>query len=142
MKIASVIANKGDFVATVAPESTVSSLLSSLAEFGIGAVVVTGVDSTIVGIVSERDVARSLNASGAVILDAPVSQIMTDVIAVCTPDTAVEDVMVVMTEKRVRHLPVMDGEDMVGIVSIGDIVKARIEKLEEERKSLMSYITS
>ncbi len=141
MKIASVIANKGEFVATVAPESIVSSLLAKLADFGIGAVVVIGVDSTIVGIVSERDVARALNASGAVILDAPVSQIMTDVIAVCSPDTPIEDVMVTMTEKRVRHLPVMDGESMVGIVSIGDIVKARIEKLEEERKSLMSYIT-
>ncbi|MEI8081958.1 MAG: CBS domain-containing protein, partial [Actinomycetes bacterium] len=87
-------------------------------------------------------VARSLNDLGSVILDAPVSQIMSKLVASCERSSTVEELMVLMTDNRVRHVPVLEDGRLVGIVSIGDIVKARIEKLEDERKSLLSYITS
>jgi len=142
MKISALLANKGGFVATVTPDSTVSQLLAKLAEFRIGAAVVSSDGGHISGIASERDVARALNSSGAIILDAPVSQIMTAVVATCAAGDAVEDLALQMTEQRVRHIPVLDEDAvLIGIVSIGDIVKARIDMLEEERKSLMSYIT-
>lgn len=142
MKIAAILDRKGEFVATVTPDSSVMSLLRVLAEHKIGAAVVTADGKTIVGIVSERDVVRGIDAHGPAILDGPVSGIMTAVSSTCEPATAVEEVMVIMTDRRVRHLPVLDDGNMVGIVSIGDVVKARIEKLEDERKSLLSYITS
>lgn len=142
MKIASILANKGEFVATITPDATVTALLASLAKHEIGAVVVSPDGVVITGIVSERDVARSLSERGAATLDAPVSQIMTSVICTCEPDSPVEELMVQMTENRVRHVPVIKDGEMVGIVSIGDIVKARIDHLEDERKSLLSYITS
>ncbi len=142
MKISSIVATKGDFVATVRPDSTVVSLLATLAEYRIGAVVVTAQDGTMLGVASERDVARSLTNSGSVILDGPVSQIMSDIVATCELGTSIEEVMALMTEKRVRHVPVLEDGSMVAIVSIGDVVKARMEILEDERKSLLSYITS
>lgn len=142
MKIASILASKGDYVATIAPDATVSELLALLADKGIGAAVVSSDGTTIRGIASERDVARSLTYSGPAILDAAVSQIMTALKSTCELDSPVEEVMVVMTENRVRHVPVLEDGVMVGLVSIGDIVKARIDHLEDERKSLLSYITS
>lgn len=142
MKIASILASKGDYVATVAPNATVSELLALLAEKGIGAVVVSADGAIITGIASERDVARSLASTGATVLDAPVSHIMTKVTTTCEMDSPVEEIMVAMTQNRVRHVPVLEDGKMVGIVSIGDIVKARIDHLEDERKSLLSYITS
>ncbi|NQU37570.1 MAG: CBS domain-containing protein [Actinobacteria bacterium] len=142
MKIAAILSGKGDFVATVSPDSTVAALLATLAQYRIGAVVVAADGGSMLGMASERDVARSLTERGAVVLDGPVSQIMSDIIATCSLDSSVEDVMVQMTEKRVRHIPVIEEEAMVGIVSIGDVVKARIDFLEEERKSLLNYITS
>lgn len=141
MKISAILAHKGEFVATISPDATVSELLRLLADHKIGAVLVT-VDDAIVGVVSERDVARALVNSGAVILDGPVSRIMSRLVASCELDTPVEEVMVLMTEQRVRHVPVLADGKLVGIVSIGDVVKARIEKLEDERRSLLSYITS
>lgn len=142
MKIAAILSRKGDFVATVSPDASVTDLLVVLADNGIGAVVVSTDGSSIAGIASERDVARALQSSGPKVLDGPVSAIMTEVSSTCAPDTPVEEVMVTMTDRRVRHLPVLEDGRMIGIVSIGDVVKARIEKLEDERKSLLSYITS
>ena len=118
------------------------ALLATLAEHEIGAVVVSSDGVVITGIASERDVARALTTEGAAVLDAPVSHIMTNVICTCEPDSPVEELMVQMTENRVRHVPVLKDGRMIGIVSIGDIVKARIDHLEDERKSLLSYITS
>jgi len=142
MKIAAILGNKGDFVATVSPDSTVAELLATLSQYKIGAVVVSAGEGSILGMASERDVARFLAERGSVVLDGPVSQIMSSVIATCSLDSSVEEIMVQMTEKRVRHIPVIDGDVMVGIVSIGDVVKARIDYLEDERKSLLNYITS
>lgn len=142
MNIASILATKGDFVATVTPDSTVSSLLGTLAEHRIGAVIVSVDGDVIAGIASERDIVTAMHTHGSAILDAPVSKIMTDLVATCSPKSSVEELMIVMTEQRVRHIPVLADRRLVGIVSIGDIVKARIEHLEDERKSLMNYITT
>lgn len=144
MKIGSILSHKGEFVATISPDDSVSRLLEILAEHNIGAVVVTGDDDSVSGIVSERDVVRAGNDIGKKVLKKPVSTIMTPVIASCTVDSQVEELMVTMTEERVRHIPVMDEETnrLIGIVSIGDVVRARIDHLEDEKKNLVNYITS
>ena len=93
------------------------------------------------GIVSERDVVRKLQADGVEMLQYPVSRIMTTDVRTCTPDAAVDDLMVVMTERRVRHVPVVVDGQLAGIVSIGDVVKHRIDELQSERDQLTAYIT-
>ena len=142
MKISSVLINKGDFVATVAPESSVTDLLALLAEHKIGAVVVCDADERVVGIVSERDVARAAHSHGPSALEQPVSQIMTAMVVTCGPDSTTVELMALMTEKRVRHIPVIVDDRLTGIVSIGDIVKARLAELETERDALQAYITN
>lgn len=144
MKISAVISHKGDFVATVQPGDSVSDLVEVLAKHDIGAAVVTTADGEVIGIASERDIARELKSNGASLLDNEVSTIMTEVVATCALDSSVEELMVTMTEKRVRHIPVIDEDagTMLGIVSIGDIVRARIEHLEDEKRTLVNYITT
>ena len=142
MKISSILTQKGDFVATVSPEATVSELLALLAEHRIGAVVVADPEQRLVGIVSERDVARACHNHGASALDQPVRAIMTELVVTCGPDASTEELMGLMTEQRVRHIPVLDEDTMVGIVSIGDIVKARLAELETERDAMQAYISS
>jgi CBS domain-containing protein len=127
-------------VVTVPPDSTVRDLLETLAQHRIGAVVVSPGDG-IVGIVSERDVVRHLRASGASILDRSVARIMTTDVITCRRETAVDELMTTMTERRIRHVPVVDERGaVVGIVSIGDLVKSRISELEGERDDLVGYI--
>lgn len=141
MRIADVLKNKGTAVATIPPETSVAQLLASLTEMNIGAMVVMGPDG-LVGIVSERDVVRKLNERGSSLLTQPVSEIMTSVIATCTPRDTVYHLSVLMTENRVRHVPVLDDEGrLAGIVSIGDVVKTRMEELEAEQQQLQAYIT-
>lgn len=138
MRIAEILRRKGGGVVTVTAKSTVRSLLATLAEWNIGAAVVSGAD--VLGIVSERDVARHLHRSGPGILDGPVSAIMTSVVHTCTLEDKVDDLRVIMTEHRVRHLPVLEDGEPVGIVSIGDVVKSAIDELEAEREHLVNYI--
>jgi CBS domain-containing protein len=142
MKISSILHNKGSFVATVSPEALVSQLLALLAEHRIGAVVVADPEGSVVGIVSERDVARACHSHGGGALEQPVSAIMTEIVVTCGPDASTEELMGLMTEQRVRHIPVVDDDQMVGIVSIGDVVKARLAELETERDALQAYISS
>lgn len=142
MKISSILQNKGSFVATVTPESTVAELLDVLAEHQIGAVVVARPDGSIAGIVSERDVVRRGREHRAAILEKPVSAIMTEMVVTCGPDATSAELMGLMTERRVRHIPVIDDDELVGIVSIGDVVKARLSELETERDALQAYISS
>lgn len=140
MLIVTMLRSKGDFVATVQPTATVRELLATLAEHRIGAVVVS-VAGGIDGIVSERDVVRHLSAAGGALLDRPVSSIMTAEVVTCRPDAAIDDLMRTMTDRRIRHVPVVDDDGaLVGIVSIGDIVKHRIAELESERDDLVGYI--
>ncbi len=140
MLIVTVLRAKGNFVATIPPSATVRDLLDLLAEQRIGAAVVTAEDA-IAGIVSERDVVRRLAGDGGALLDRQVAEIMTADVVTCTPETPVEDLARTMTERRIRHVPVVDAEGaLVGIVSIGDVVKSRISELEGERDDLVGYI--
>ncbi|WP_068427143.1 CBS domain-containing protein [Piscicoccus intestinalis] len=141
MKIVDVMRSRGTTdVVTVQPTQTVTELLSVLAEHGIGAVVVSADGASVDGIVSERDIVRKLNERGAEVLQSPVSEIMTTAVHTCTGEDALEQVAVLMTQQRVRHLPVLRSESLFSIVSIGDVVKFRIEQLQAERDHLVDYI--
>lgn len=139
MRIADVLRSKGTEVATIDPTATVAELLAKLAENNIGAMVVLG-DDGVVGIVSERDIVRRLHERGADALRAPVSEIMTTDVATCTPDETVDHLTVLMTERRIRHVPVMFNGRLAGIVSIGDVVKSRMNELEHAQEQLEAYI--
>jgi len=142
VKISDVLRAKGSGVITVQPDETVSGLLGLLDEHRIGAVVVSSDGTTVEGIVSERDVVRHLHSTGAGILDAPVSQIMTSEVSTGTAADDIADLAATMTEERVRHVPILDGEGrLVAIVSIGDIVKHRLSELQSERDQLRDYIS-
>lgn len=141
MRINDLTRSKGVGVVTVTSTQTVKELLAVLADHSIGAVVVSDDGgSAISGIVSERDVVRHLHRSGAEVLQAPVSEIMTREVTTCAPDADVESLARQMTELRVRHLPVVKDGRLFAIVSIGDIVKARIVELQDERDHLVEYI--
>jgi CBS domain-containing protein len=139
MRISDVLRGKGSSVATVDPGLTVSGLIGELAKHNVGAmVVVAGTD--VVGIVSERDVVRQIHARGADLLNAKVSDIMTTSVFTCLPTDSVDSLAQTMTERRIRHMPVVVDGELVGIVSIGDVVKSRIGELESDRQQLESYI--
>lgn len=140
MRIADVLRTKGAAVATITPETSVSGLLTELSLHNIGAMVVVSADG-VVGIVSERDVVRNLHEHGVELLRLPVSQIMTTMVATCSPTDTVDHLTALMTTKRVRHIPVVENDRLVGIVSIGDVVKQRMEELESEQRALQDYIT-
>jgi CBS domain-containing protein len=141
MHINEVLARKpSGAVVTVTPETTIRRLLGVLAEHNIGACLVCAGDS-LEGIVSERDVVRRLNTDGpAAAIENTVAAIMTPDVTVCAPSDAVEDILRVMTERRIRHLPVVDDGRLIGIVSIGDLVKHRIDQLTFERDQLEGYV--
>jgi CBS domain-containing protein len=128
---------------TIRPDASVRDLLEQLAQFKIGALIVSEAGSRIAGIVSERDVVRHLHTDGADLLDKPVSAIMTAEVVSCAPEDSIDDLMALMTERRFRHVPVVDADSqLVGIVSIGDVVKNRIDELQLERDQLTAYIHS
>jgi CBS domain-containing protein len=141
MRIADVLRGKsaGSTVVTTSPTATVSELLGLLARYNVGALpVVDG--GELIGIVSERDVVRRLHEHGHAMLESTVADLMTGNVVTCAPGDKAADLARVMTDRRIRHLPVCDGSRLVGIVSIGDLVKARIDQLEQEREQLASYI--
>ncbi|WP_037066247.1 CBS domain-containing protein [Pseudonocardia acaciae] len=140
-RISDVLRNKGSEVVTVSPDTQVSELLALLVGRNIGAAVVTSGDA-VVGIVSERDVVHCVYGRGGQLLATPVSDIMTTDVVTCLPEDEVDNLMRTMTERRIRHLPVVVDGALVGIVSIGDMVKARIGELEEERAHLHSYLAA
>ncbi|MCV7302878.1 CBS domain-containing protein [Mycobacterium barrassiae] len=140
MRIADVLRNKGASVATITPETSVSGLLTELSVHNIGAMVVVSPDG-VIGIVSERDVVRALQQRGAELLRQPVSEIMTSFVATCSLNDTVDSLSALMTTKRVRHIPVMENGRLAGIVSIGDVVKTRMEELEAQQEQLQAYIT-
>ncbi|MBM6401483.1 CBS domain-containing protein [Phycicoccus sonneratiae] len=140
MRIADVVKRKGGDVVTVRPDATVVELLALLSEHRIGAVVVSDDGEGVHGIVSERDVVRHLHTDGAGLLEAPVRQIMTAEVHTCTPEDSLEDMASRMTERRIRHVPVLQDDRLAAIVSIGDIVKFRIDTLQAERDQLRDYI--
>jgi CBS domain-containing protein len=141
MQISDILRYKGsDTVWTIAPGATVTELLASLAEHHIGALIVVDA-AQVAGIVSERDVVRRLHDRGASVLEHTVEDIMTRDVVHCTPGDAVDSVATLMTERRIRHLPVLDGDALVGIVSIGDVVSSRMRELQKDRDQLEQYIT-
>ena len=140
MRISDVLRTKGVTVATITPETSVAGLLTELSVHNIGAMVVVSPDG-LMGIVSERDVVRKLHDMGADLLRRPVSEIMTTLVATCSPDDTVDSLSVLMTQNRVRHVPVVVDGRLAGIVSIGDVVKTRMEELAHEHEQLQAYIT-
>lgn len=139
MRITDVLRGKGSSVATVEPTASVGELVALLAEYNVGALpVVEG--GRLVGIVSERDVVRRLHVGGAGLLQLRVAEIMSTSVTTCSPGDKIEDLARIMTERRFRHMPVVENDGLIGIVSIGDLVKARIDLLETEREQLQSYI--
>jgi len=141
MRITDILRRKGDGVVTIAPDESVQALLDALARHRVGALVVSSGDGALDGIVSERDVVRRLQTDGAAVLESRVSEIMTAAVHTASPDQTLDDLMVLMTDRRVRHIPVVVDGRLHGIVSIGDVVKHRIEELQAERDQLTAYIT-
>ena len=140
MRIGEVLGSKSSHeVVTIAPEAGVRDLIALLAEHNVGALIVSRDGSTVDGIVSERDVVRHLHHDGTVVNNT-VGAIMTTTVETCASDTLLDDLMKTMTERRVRHVPVVDDGRLVGIVSIGDVVKHRIDQLQFERDQLDSYV--
>ena len=140
MTISIILAAKGREVVNVEPNATLSSVVALLAERRIGAVLILGVDRRIVGILSERDIVRALAERGAAALDDAVSRVMTRRVSTCTEGETISSIMERMTEGKVRHLPVVDQGRVVGIISIGDVVKHRLQEMEREQSALRGYI--
>jgi CBS domain-containing protein len=140
MRIGDVLGAKpSQEVVTIAPDAGVRDLVAALAEHNVGALIVSTDGTTVEGIVSERDVVRHLHHDGTVINNT-VRAIMTTDVETCEKDVLLDDLMKVMTDRRIRHVPVVDGDALIGIVSIGDVVKHRIDQLQFERDQLDSYV--
>jgi CBS domain-containing protein len=140
MKIREVIAGKAiQDVVTISPDATVRELLALLAQHNIGAAVVSSDGAAVDGIVSERDIVRRLDGNDAGLSDT-VAQIMTTDVQTCEPSSSLDQVRKTMTDGRFRHLPVCEGDTLVGVISIGDVVKAYIDQVEFERDQLDSYV--
>jgi len=142
MNVARILKDKGRNVATVTPETLLRKAVEKLAAERVGALVVCDQDKRVAGIISERDVVRMLAANGPDVLNQPVSLYMTKDVRTCTERDTVEWLMGEMTAQRFRHLPVVEGGKLIGIVSIGDVVKQRIAAAELEAASMREYIAT
>ncbi len=136
MRVESILKIKGRDVETVRPDTSVVVTIHKLTTLGIGALVVSGDGERVDGVVSERDILRGLNKHGARLLDLTVSDVMSRQVPVCTPEDSLQSVMAEMTRSRNRHLPVTDGDRLVGIISIGDVVKHRLDDMQLETNVL------
>ena len=140
MKVHAMLSAKGHEVATTRPETVISTVIRKLKLEGVGALVVSEDGDHVVGIISERDVVRGLAEHGAELLDMRVADLMTKNVKTCSPEDDLKHVMTEMTRSRIRHLPVTEDGRMCGIVSIGDVVKTRLDELETETNVLRDYI--
>lgn len=141
MLISQVLRRKGSEVATVAPDASIRAVLHLLAEHGVGALVVSGDGRGVDGIVSERDIVRAMTRHGADTFTMAAADLMTAEVVTCSPDASIDQLMAAMTERRFRHVPVTEDHVLVGIVSIGDVVNARLRELETETEQLTNYIS-
>ena len=141
MLVSQILRSKGDTVFTIVPSDTIAAVAGLLHSRKVGALVVLK-DERVVGIVSERDVVRALASGGAAALDKPVSSVMTKDVFFAQPGETVDSLLTRMTDRRIRHLPVCEKERLVGIVSIGDLVKAKIAEVEGEARTLKAYISA
>lgn len=142
MHVARILDTKGEDVFALAPEATVSEALNALAEHDIGALLVREPDGRVCGIISERDIVRTLSHEGAGCLGAQVRALMSSELVHCGPNDTIDTVMAVMTEQRVRHLPVMQDDRLLGMISIGDVVKHRMEEVQREAAAMREYISA
>jgi CBS domain-containing protein len=140
MTVKAILSAKGGKVVTVDPNTNVAAVAQLLAEHRIGAVVVTGADNRVIGIVSERDIVRALAGRGTSALELPLTEIMTRKVATCSPSDTISSIMEQMTAGKFRHLPVIEQGRLTGIVSIGDVVKQRLQEMEREQSALREYI--
>ena len=140
MTVNDILSHKGSQVITIEPTATVAAAVRMLVQQRIGALLVTGADRRIVGIISERDVVRVLDEKGAAVLGAPVAEVMTRKVVTCDHNATIAEIMERITSGRFRHVPVVENGRLAGIVSIGDVVKARLGELEHEQNALREYI--
>jgi CBS domain-containing protein len=141
MKVSHLLETKGSEVSTISQERTVKDAVALLKERGIGALVVTGASPPLVGMFSERDVVRALATSGEKALDQKVADLMSRDVVTCTLATDLNELMTTMTERRFRHVPVVEDDRLLGLISIGDVVKARLEELEHDKRDLLDYVS-
>ena len=142
MNVQSIIGGKSPVVATITQTATLRQAIDQLTERRIGALVVSGDGKAIEGIISERDIVRAASTSGPTALDGAVGSVMSTDVVTCSAGDGVDRLMALMTERRIRHLPVVDERgQLAGIVSIGDVVKARLSELEQENHALAEYLT-
>lgn len=141
MKVKDVLAKKSPGVITISPQQTLLAASQLLTKHNIGVVVAVDADEMPVGILSERDIVRALAGAGAAALERPVSSVMTRDIIIATPDDNLTSVSSTITERRFRHIPIVEADTLVGIVSIGDILKAQMSHFEGEARALERYIT-
>jgi CBS domain-containing protein len=140
MNVDAILRSKGNSVATITPDATVARAVRELKTRGIGALVVSQDGTSVAGILSERDIVHALAEQGAALLDMKVDTLMTRRVVTCAPEDTVSELMARMTERRFRHLPVLRDGILIGIVSIGDLVKNRIDEVQFEADSLRSFI--
>jgi CBS domain-containing protein len=141
VQVANLLSAKGRDVASISQERSVIDAVALLKERGVGALVVTSLEAPLAGIISERDVVRALADRGAAVLDERVSDLMSHDVTTCLETTTVTELMGLMTQKRIRHVPVVTDGHVVGVVSIGDVVKARFDELEGEKRELLDYVS-
>jgi CBS domain-containing protein len=142
MTVSVILAGKGRDVASIEPNATLSAAIGMLAEKRIGALLILGADRRVVGILSERDIVRALAERGAEALGEPVSRTMTRNVSTCTEKETISSIMERMTEGKFRHVPVVEQGRLVGIVSIGDVVKHRVREMEQDSAAMHDYILS
>jgi CBS domain-containing protein len=140
MNVKAILSQKGSAVFTIEPTTPLKAAVNMLTARRIGALVVTGAGDRIVGIVSERDIVRALDAKGAAVLYAPVAEVMTRKVVTCSEGETIAEIMERMTAGKFRHVPVVEQGRLAGIVSIGDVVKARLGELQHEQDALCQYI--
>jgi CBS domain-containing protein len=140
MTVKAILAGKSADLVTIEPAATLADAVKLLAQHRIGAVVVTGADRRLVGILSERDIVRVLAKDGAAALQTPVSEAMTRKVVTCAETETISEIMERMTAGKFRHVPVVDQGRLIGIVSIGDVVKSRLQEMERESDALRDYI--
>ena len=140
MTVKAILAAKGGDVLTIEPTAKLNDAADMLAKRKIGALVVTGADRRIVGIVSERDIVQELAVHGAASLDLPLTDVMTRKVMTCSANDTISSVMERMTQGKFRHLPVVEQGRLAGIISIGDVVKHRLQEMEREHSALRDYI--
>jgi len=139
--VSMILERKGSGVFGIRPDAMLLAAVDKLAEHGVGALVVTDDGTTVVGIISERDIVREMARRGTGAVKQTVADVMSTEVTTCSPETTCDELMAIMTRRRIRHVPVMGDDGLCGIVSIGDVIKVRLDELEVATQSLEQYVT-